>query len=80
MMHYVLAFIAVLLAIIVTLGIAHVLVTGRRNIPYIEGSATASMCTTKLLEHHTYEKEVATEDFVVEQDLVYTFDSLNLDL
>ncbi|MBQ3798086.1 MAG: hypothetical protein II842_17720 [Butyrivibrio sp.] len=42
------------------------------------GAATAAMCTTRLLGDYSSNDYASEEDFVIEQDLVYTYDSLNL--
>lgn len=43
-----------------------------------EGEATAAMCTTRLLGRNYGDGAVCDEDFVIEQDMVYTYDSINL--
>ena len=42
------------------------------------GEATAAMCTTNLLEVSGDFSRNTMEDFVIEQDMVYTYDSFNL--
>ncbi|MCR5670034.1 MAG: hypothetical protein K6G10_03440 [Butyrivibrio sp.] len=45
---------------------------------YVESEATAAMCTTQLLGSSGSLRDTCDEDFVIEQDLVYTYDSVNL--
>ena len=72
-------FATVFLAIVLILGVGGLLA----DIPIddkeeIEGMATASMCTTQLLEKNECVEEDMLEDFVIEQDMVYTYDSINI--
>ncbi|WP_026517435.1 hypothetical protein [Butyrivibrio sp. MC2021] len=44
----------------------------------ILGEVTAAMCTTRLLGKEAASNDFTEEDFIIEQDLVYTYDSVNL--
>ena len=79
MMIFVYTFIVVFMALVMILGLGSLLTNGN-EIPEIipEGAATAAMCTTQLLGRGDYSGAVCDEDFVIEQDLVYTYDSINL--
>lgn len=73
-------FFVVLGAIVVIIGVGGIL-TGFGEKDYkreIEGEATAAMCTTNLLEVSGDFSHSALDDFVIEQDMVYTYDSFNL--
>ena len=79
MMIFVYTFAIVLVSLVVILGVGSLLGDGGEEpIKATEGKATAAMCTTRLLEATDYSEEFSEEDFVIEQDLVYTYDSLNL--
>jgi hypothetical protein len=79
MMIFVYTFILVFLAMIMILGIGAYLADDR-NEPEdpLSAGATASMCTTRLLGKEHALPEYLEDDFVIEQDLVYTYDSVNL--
>ncbi len=71
-------FVIIFIALVVILGLGSLL-AGNDDCDVIpEGEATAAMCTTKLLDRGGYSSQVCDEDFVIEQDLVYTYDSINL--
>lgn len=71
----------VLVALVLILGVGSLLGDdGEELVKAVEGKATAAMCTTQLLETTDYSKDFPEDDFVIEQDLVYTYDSLNLSL
>ncbi len=79
MMIFVYMFVIILIALIVIAGFGSFLAGGevsREVIP--EGEATAAMCTTQLLDRSSSYGSVCDEDFVIEQDMVYTYDSVNL--
>ncbi|WP_029231849.1 hypothetical protein [Butyrivibrio sp. VCB2006] len=79
MMIFVYTFISVLVALVVILGVGSLLGDEKEEpVRAVEGKATAAMCTTRLLETADYSEDFAEDDFVIEQDLVYTYDSLNL--
>jgi hypothetical protein len=79
MMVFVYTFGIVLIALLVILGIGSLLGDSGKEPSHIsEGRATAAMCTTRLLETEDYSEELSEDDFVIEQDLVYTYDSLNI--
>jgi hypothetical protein len=79
MIIFVYTFAIVLASIVVILGIGSLLGdAGQEPVKAKEGKATAAMCTTRLLEATDYSEEFSEDDFVIEQDLVYTYDSLNL--
>ena len=78
MMIFVYTFAIVMIALVVILGIGSLLGNeGEEPVKAVEGKATAAMCTTRLLEATDYSEEFSEDDFVIEQDLVYTYDSLN---
>ena len=78
-MIFVYTFAIVMIALVVILGIGSLLGNeGEEPVKAVEGKATAAMCTTRLLEAIDYSEEFSEDDFVIEQDLVYTYDSLNL--
>ncbi|SFC18417.1 hypothetical protein SAMN02910398_01674 [Butyrivibrio sp. YAB3001] len=52
---------------------------GEEPVKTSEGRATAAMCTTRLLETTEYKEEFFEGEFVIEQDLVYTYDSINVE-
>lgn len=81
MMIFVYTFVIVLFALVLILGVGSLLGDDSEEpVKAMEGKATAAMCTTQLLESRDYSQEFAEEDFVIEQDLVYTYDSLNLSI
>ncbi|WP_026650817.1 hypothetical protein [Butyrivibrio proteoclasticus] len=74
-------FVMIFIALVLILGIGAILTRdGLEAAEEVEGELTAAMCTTKLLENSKDVDDRTMEDFVIEQDLVYTFDSVNLDL
>lgn len=79
MLIFVYTFIVIFVALVVILGLGSVL-TGIGAAPETmpEGEATAAMCTTRLLGRNAGDNSVCDEDFVIEQDMVYTYDSFNL--
>ena len=81
MIIFVYTFVIVLMALVIILGIGSLLGDdGQEPVAAVEGKATAAMCTTQLLETADYSQDFAEDDFVIEQDLVYTYDSLNFNL
>ena len=81
MMIFVYTFAIVLVALLLILGVGSLLGDeGEEPVAAVEGKATAAMCTTQLLEVRDYSQDFAEDDFVIEQDLVYTYDSLNLNI
>ena len=81
MMIFVYTFLIILVALLFILGVGSLLGgDGEEPVTVQEGKATAAMCTTQLLEMTDYSQEYAEDDFVIEQDLVYTYDSLNLSI
>ncbi|WP_022766515.1 hypothetical protein [Butyrivibrio sp. XPD2006] len=79
MMIFAYTFIVVFVALVVILGLGSLLTRGN-EVPEIipEGAATAAMCTTQLLGRCDFSDSVCDDDFVIEQDLVFTYDSINL--
>ncbi len=72
-------FVIIFIALVVILGLGSLLAGNDDSAEVIpEGEATAAMCTTRLLDRGGYSSQVCDEDFVIEQDLVYTYDSINL--
>lgn len=79
MIVFVYAFALIFLALLAILGLGNIIADYTKEPAELtEGKATAQMCTTRLLEAGDLSDTVAEDDFVIEQDLVYTFDSLNL--
>ena len=79
MMIFAYTFLVVFVALVVILGLGSLLTKGGETPEIIpEGAATAAMCTTQLLGRCDDIGSVYDEDFVIEQDLVYTYDSINL--
>lgn len=81
MLIFVYTFAIVFVALVVILGLGGILAgigEGAEIEP--EGPATAAMCTTQLLGRGAESCAVCDEDFVIEQDMVYTYDSVNLEL
>ena len=79
MMVFVYTFGLVFVALVVILGLGSLLARGDDEPELIpEGEATAAMCTTQLLDRGSYNTCICDEDFVIEQDMVYTYDSINL--
>ena len=62
------------------LGLGSILAGIGEEKPAPEGEATAAMCTTQLLGGYESASVLCDDDFVIEQDMVYTFDSLNLEM
>ena len=79
MMIFIYTFVIIFFALVVILGLGS-LITGvgesLNTIP--EGEATAAMCTTQLLGRGSEQGRTCDEEFVIEQDMVYTYDSFNL--
>ena len=79
MMIFAYTFLVVFVALVMILGLGSLLTKGNEKPEIIpEGAATAAMCTTQLLGRCDDIGSVCDEDFVIEQDLVYTYDSINL--
>ena len=78
MLIFIYTFVIIFVALVVILGLGSFLrgETGPEPIP--EGEATAAMCTTRLLGRNYGDSAVCDDDFVIEQDMVYTYDSFNL--
>ena len=68
----------VFISIVFIIALAGILANNKENMPTIEGEATAAMCTTNLLEQSSEFSQSSYEDFVIEQDMVYTYDAFNL--
>ena len=79
MMIFVYTFVVIFAGLIVIFGFGSFLSGDKdtADIP-VEGEATAAMCTTQLLDRGSSFGSVCDEDFVIEQDMVYTYDSFNL--
>ncbi|MBQ7615563.1 MAG: hypothetical protein IJU77_11000 [Butyrivibrio sp.] len=79
MLIFVYTFAIVFIALVVILGLGGILAgIGERAELEAEGAATAAMCTTQLLGIVSENETLCDEDFVIEQDMVFTYDSLNL--
>ena len=78
MMIFVYTFVIIFAALIVIFGFGSFLAGDKEtDETLIEGEVTAAMCTTQLLDRSS-SYSVCDEDFVIEQDMVYTYDSFNL--
>ncbi len=73
-------FVIVFVALVLILGLGGLLsnIADREKGVAIEGAATAAMCTTRLLDRDERGTTADFDDFVIEQDMVYTYDSFNL--
>ncbi len=80
MIIFVYTFAIVFLALVIILGLGGMLINiaDRESGFAVEGEATAAMCTTRLLDRDEIGTTADFEDFVIEQDMVYTYDSFNL--
>ncbi len=79
MMIFIYTFLIIFVALVVILGLGSLLTGPNEAVEVIpEGAATAAMCTTQLLGRGTEQYIVCDEEFVIEQDMVYTYDSFNL--
>ena len=78
MLIFVYTFAIIFVALAVILGLGSILTGLGEEKPVEEGEATAAMCTTQLLGGYSGESSMCDEDFVIEQDMVYTYDSVNL--
>ncbi|MCR4758034.1 MAG: hypothetical protein K5792_09565 [Butyrivibrio sp.] len=79
MIIFIYTFAVVFVAVVVIIGVGSLLAdSGQKPVEASEGKMTAAMCTTRLLDAKEDQLEDIYEDFVIEQDLVYTYDSLNL--
>ena len=80
MLIFVYTFAIVFVALVVILGLGGILAgIGEEEVMEPEGAATAAMCTTQLLGRGCDSAgAVCDEDFIIEQDMVYTYDSVNL--
>lgn len=78
MIIFLYTFAIVFIALVVILGLGSLLTSGEEPVKPSEGKSTAAMCTTRLLGEYESEGYISDDDFVIEQNLVYTYDSLNL--
>lgn len=78
MLIFIYTFAIIFVALAVILGIGSILTGIGEEKPVEEGAATAAMCTTQLLGGYGDGDCCCDEDFVIEQDMVYTYDSVNL--
>ena len=79
MMIFVYTFVIIFVALVVILGFGSLLSGEEETILAVEeGEATAAMCTTQLLDRNGNDSCICDEDFIIEQDMVYTYDSVNL--
>jgi hypothetical protein len=78
MIIFLYTFVIVFVALIVILGLGSLLTAGEEPVKPAEGKATAAMCTTRLLGEYEASDLPAEDDFVIEQDLVYTYESVNI--
>ena len=82
MLIFIYTFAIIFVALVVILGLGGLLAgIGEEAGLEPEGAATAAMCTTQLLGRASDNLcQVCDEDFVIEQDMVYTYDSVNLEI
>ena len=79
MIIFIYTFAIVFIAIVAIMGLGGLIANiSSDEEKIVEGEATAAMCTTELLERDVSRDMSCAEDFVVEQDMVYTYDSFNL--
>jgi hypothetical protein len=79
MVIFLYTFIIIFIALVLILGVGSLLTdSGEKPNTPKEGAATAAMCTTRLLGKDTEHRDYLEEDFVIEQDIVYTYDSVNI--
>ena len=78
MIIFLYTFVVIFIGIMMILGLASLLTKGSTKPEIPEGDATAAMCTTQLLDHIDTKRNSFCDDFVIEQDMVYTYDSFNL--
>ncbi|MBE5826377.1 MAG: hypothetical protein E7307_07030 [Butyrivibrio sp.] len=78
MLIFVYTFVIIFIALIVILGLGSFLKGNAAPEVIPEGAATAAMCTTRLLGRNHDDYGVLDDDFVIEQDMVYTYDSFDL--
>ena len=79
MIIFLYTFFVIFIALVVMLGVGSIVTeSGEETSKVREGKATAAMCTTRLLESYDKGEFFDEKDFVIEQDLVYTYDSINL--
>ncbi len=79
MIIFVYTFVVIFIALLLILGVGSLLLQdGEETSDFTEGEATAAMCTTRLLDTCAPEDRISVDDFIIEQDMVYTFDAFNL--
>ena len=79
MIIFIYTFVVIFIALLLILGVGSLLIgEGEAPTDITEGEATAAMCTTRLLDTYCPEDRISMDDFVIEQDMVYTYDSFNL--
>jgi hypothetical protein len=80
MVIFLYTFFVVIAGISFILGVGGVIanIEEKEELCGIEGVATSAMCTTNLLERSSDFSRSSSDDFVIEQDMVYTYDSINL--
>ena len=79
MVIFVYTFLIIFVALVLILGLdSYLSDSGQEPEEFVEGAATAAMCTTRLLGKGSAAEDYTEDDFVIEQDLVYTYDSFNL--
>ncbi|MBO4458043.1 MAG: hypothetical protein J5802_10005 [Butyrivibrio sp.] len=78
MIVFLYTFIVIFIGLLAILGLGSLLTKGAPHCELPEGDATAAMCTTQLLEHIDTKRTSCCDDFIIEQDMVYTYDSFNL--
>lgn len=78
MVVFIYTFVLIFLALVMILGLGNLIMKNSSEEEPEEGEATAAMCTSQLLGRTCGESSFTDEDFVIEQDMVYTYDSFNL--
>lgn len=78
MIIFLYTFAIIFLALVIILGVGNIISeNNKETVEFTEGRATAQMCTTRLLEVDDSHQDYTEDDFVIEQDMVYTYDSMN---
>ncbi len=77
-MIFIYTFVIIFIALVVILGLGSLLTAEPEPEALPQGEATAAMCTTQLLGRGSGSFDICDEEFLIEQDMVYTYDSFNL--
>ena len=77
MIIFVYTFVTVFIALVMIIGVGSLLAGKEEPVKPEMGRATAAMCTTRLLGDYSENEYPAEEDFVIEQDMVYTYANIS---